>query len=124
MKDWLTDYILNAYGVAPDYPFAASPETAAFRNPGNKKWFALLMGRLPKKFLGINDDGQADILNLKCDPVMTFSLIDNQKIFRAYHMNKEHWISVPLDGPISTDELAFLVDMSYRLVEKTGKKRR
>ena len=114
-------YILDTYGVEPDYPFASSPETASFRNPRNKKWFALLLGGLSKRRLGLQEDEEADVLNLKCDPIMTFSLIDNQKIFHAYHMNKEHWISVLLGSPITMEELSFLVDMSYRLVDKTGK---
>ena len=52
---------------------------------------------------------------------MTFTLIDHQRIFRAYHMNKGHWISVLLDSAITMDELVFLVDLSYRLVDQRAK---
>ena len=38
-------------------------------------------------------------------------------------MNKEHWISLRLDSGITMDELGFLVDMSFRLVNRAGKKR-
>lgn len=121
MKEHLLRYILDTYGIEPDYPFRTSPDTAAFRNARNKKWFALLLGQTSKSCLGLKDDAAADILNLKCDPIMTFSLIDHQKIFPAYHMNKEHWISVLLDSAITPDELAFLVDLSYDLVDRSGK---
>ena len=121
MKNRLTEYILDTYGIEPDYPFMTAPETAIFRNARNRKWFAVLLGRLSKRCLGLQDDGAADVLNLKCDPIMTFSLIDHRKIFPAYHMNKGHWISVLLDSSITMEELIFLVDLSYRLVEQRNK---
>ena len=121
MKTQLMEYILDTYGIEPDCPFGTASGTAVFRNARNQKWFGVLLGQLPKRCLGLKDDSTADVLNLKCDPIMTFSLIDNQKIFRAYHMNKEHWVSVLLDSPITMEELSFLVDMSYRLVDRRGK---
>ena len=124
MKNKVISYLLDTYGAEPDYPFAANPHTAVFRSAGSRKWFAVLLGQLPRRCLGLPDDGTADVLNLKCDPIMTHSLIDNRKIFHAYHMNKEHWISVLLDSPITEDELVFLVDMSYRLTALKGNARR
>lgn len=121
MKSKVERYLLDAYGIEPDYPFAANPHTAVFRNAQTRKWFAVLLGKLPKRCLGLSDDGVADVLNLKCDPIMTHSLIDNQKIFHAYHMNKEHWISVLLDSSITENELSFLIDLSYQLVNYTNR---
>ena len=121
MKNLLKQYILDTYGTEPEHPFVSAPDTQIFRNARNKKWFAVLLGQLPKRCLGLKDDGVADVLNLKCDPIMTFTLIDHQRIFRAYHMNKDHWISVLLDSAITMDELAFLVDLSYRLVDQRAK---
>lgn len=115
-KEETIQFILDRYGIAPDYPFAAAPDTVCFRHPRNKKWFALLLGCLPKSCLGLRMDGQAPVINLKCDPLLIPSLIDGEKIFRAYHMSKEHWISVLLDSPITLEELAFLTDISYHLV--------
>lgn len=120
MKKQLIQYMLDTYGIEADYPWMTAPENAIFRNPRNQKWFAVLLGQLSKRCLGLLDDGNADVLNLKCDPLMTFSLIDNRRIFRAYHMNKEHWISILLDSGITMDELSFLVDLSYRLIDQKG----
>ncbi|MBR3873805.1 MAG: MmcQ/YjbR family DNA-binding protein [Clostridia bacterium] len=121
MKNLLKQYILDTYGTESEHPFVSAPDTEIFRNPRNQKWFAVLLGQLPKRCLGLKDDGVADVLNLKCDPIMTFTLIDRQRIFRAYHMNKDHWISVLLDSAITMDELTFLVDLSYRLVDQRAK---
>ena len=111
-------YIQDHYGAEAEYPWVTSPQNAIFRNGRNGKWFAVLLGSLPKRCLGIAEEGETDVLNLKCDPIMTFSLIDHQRIFRAYHMNKEHWISVRLDSGIGLEELSFLIDVSYGLVDK------
>ena len=114
-------YIADTYSVDAETPWAPESDHAVFRHRDNRKWFAVLMGNLSVRCLGLSVDGIADVLNLKCDPLMTFSLIDNQKIFRAYHMNKEHWISVHLDSGITLEELAFLIDLSYGLVDQKGK---
>lgn len=116
------EYIQTRYGAEPEYPFLTSPQNAIFRNPRTGKWFAVLLGSLPKRCLGLVEEGETDVLNLKCDPIMTFSLIDQKRIFRAYHMNKEHWISVRLDSDIAMDELVFLLDISYDLVDKQKKR--
>jgi len=121
MKNCLMKYILDTYGIEADYPFRPSADTAVFRNPRNRKWFAVLLDQLSKRNLGMQEDAKADVLNVKCDPVMNFALIDHQRIFPAYHMNKEHWISVLLDSSITMEEIAFLVDVSYQLVDHSGK---
>lgn len=44
------------------------------------------------------------------------NLIRESGIYPAYHMNKQHWISVDIEGYEEIEELKMLVDMSYRLV--------
>lgn len=120
-KEDAVQLMLDFYGAKPDYPFNSAPDTACFRHPRNKKWFALLLGSLSRRCLGMEAEGEAPVINLKCDPLLIPSLIDGEKVFRAYHMNKEHWISVLLDSPITHEELIFLTDISYQLVGGSGK---
>ena len=40
-------------------------------------------------------------------------------VFPAYHMNKQHWISVVLNDSVDDDTVEMLLDMSYKL---TGRK--
>lgn len=123
MKTEILRYIKDFYGVEVEYLWESSPENGALRNPNNKKWFAVLLGSLPKSKLGINSHEKADVLNLKCDPLFTFTVVDNIRIFPGYHMNKEHWISVLLDGSVELEELKLLVDMSFELVNRKKNKR-
>ena len=117
------EYIADTYGVEAEYPWTTSPQNGIWRNPRTRKWFAVLLGDLPLRSLGLPEDGRQDVLNLKCDPIMTFSLIDNRRIFRAYHMNKEHWISVRMDGSVPMEEMSFLVDRSWQLVDSKKNRR-
>jgi len=123
MKTEILRYIKDFYGVEVEYLWESSPENGALRNPNNKKWFAVLLGSLPKNKFGIKSHEKADVLNLKCDPLFTFTIVDNIRIFPGYHMNKEHWISVLLDGSVELEELKMLVDMSFELVNRKKSKR-
>ena len=39
----------------------------------------------------------------------------------AYHMNKGSWIGLLLEGPVSREELIWLLDISYELAIKQRK---
>lgn len=39
-------------------------------------------------------------------------------ILPAYHMNKEHWITILLDGTVSKEKICELIDISYELTGK------
>ncbi len=116
------EYIKEKYDVEPEFLWMNSPDTAAIRHNGTKKWFGALMMRLSKTKLGIDSDAKVDILNLKCDPMLIYSLVDNVRYFRGYHMNKEHWISVALNGTVPLAEVCSLIDMSYSLTSKKKKR--
>ncbi len=123
MRQWVIDYIKSEYNVESETPFADSPETIVFRNRKNKKWFGVIIGNLPKDRLGLDSSDRADIINLKCDPLFSYNVVNNKGIFKAYHMNKVHWISVLLDGSVDTEEISFLINMSYMLVDKKKSKK-
>lgn len=55
-----------------------------------------------------------DILDLKVDPELGGILRGKEGYFPAYHMNKEHWISVDLRKIEKLDELASLIDGSFK----------
>lgn len=112
-REQLTEYIIHTYNADPEYPWDTNPEYAVFRHGGNRKWFALIMD-IPGSRLGL-DCGRISIVNLKNDPVMSGSLRSEPGIFPAYHMNKENWISVALDGTVPDDKLKFLLDISFQL---------
>ena len=115
------DYAEETYSVTPDYPFSDDDITAVFRHSQNKKWFALVM-TIPKCKLGLQGNELIDVVNLKCDPDMKYSFIDNVGIFPAYHMSKVHWISAVLNLDEYSDKIKWLLDVSYELTGIKNKK--
>ena len=71
--------------------------------------------RVSKSKFGIKSDNAVDILNLKSDPILIGSLRLKEGFFPAYHMNKEKWITIFLDGTVSKNEICDLLDLSYDL---------
>jgi predicted DNA-binding protein (MmcQ/YjbR family) len=62
------------------------------------------------------DDGLWRV-NLKCDPQEALILRDIFEAVRpGYHMNKQHWNTVLLDGSIPDSELERMMENSYDLV--------
>ena len=122
----LTEYIFDIYSVEPDHPFKMDEVSCVFRHIDNRKWFALTM-KIPYRTLGITRDGSVDILNLKCDPILIGSLRGKPGILPAYHMNKDKWITLLLDGSAECGDIEALLAMSYELTavrpRRTGGKR-
>ena len=113
----LTDYILATYSIEPDYPFPMDDVSHVFRHIENRKWFALVMN-VPYKTLGLDAEGAVDIVNVKCDPLLIGSLRGKPGFLPAYHMNKDKWMTVLLDGTAGRDEIKMLLDVSYRLTKR------
>lgn len=106
-------YIKSQYGVEPDFPFEDDPVSAVFRHKDNRKWFALIMN-VSRNRLGLEGEGSVDCMNLKTgDPVLHDILVHEKGIMPSYHMNKQHWITVLLDGTVKDKKVFELIDVSY-----------
>ena len=108
----LQRYISEVYSAVPEFPWIRYPNYAVFRHQSNQKWFAVIL-EVPRAKLGLQGEGILEIVNLKCDPVLVGSLRSEPGFFPAYHMNKENWISVALDGSVPDSEIKMLLDLSY-----------
>jgi predicted DNA-binding protein (MmcQ/YjbR family) len=124
-KESFFSYCLDSFGTVPDYPFDEDFETAVLRHSENRKWYAIVMKVSRRKF-GFRSDEAADVVNLKLPTEMFGSFGSSDGVFPAYHMNKQHWISVILsDAP--DDVVAFLTSVSFEATKakkKTGAPKR
>jgi predicted DNA-binding protein (MmcQ/YjbR family) len=99
----LREYCLSLPGVSEHFPFDET--TLVFKVNG--KMFALtdLEGPLS--------------VNLKCDPELALELRERYPSVKpGYHMNKQHWNTVEIDGTVSDATLIEWITMSYNLVLK------
>lgn len=95
-------YCLAISGTTEDYPFDS--ETMVFKVLG--KMFAL-----------VSLDENPSRINLKCDPAQAPVLrAMHDSIQPGYHMNKEHWNTIILDGSLPAELIWRLIDESYDLV--------
>ena len=70
---------------------------------------------IPYRTIGINKPVDVDILNVKCDPVMMGSLRGKSGFCPAYHMNKDKWITILLDGSAGQEDIKALLAISYSM---------
>lgn len=122
-REEIFTWVKAAYGTEPDYPW--QDENAVLRHKDNNKWYGVILTVAEKK-LGMSGDRMVDVLNVKCDPLLIGSLRQQEGYFPAYHMNKEKWISMLLDGTVAAEEIKNLIDLSYRLTKSkpSGRRRR
>ncbi len=101
--DTFRDYCLQKKGVTEGLPFG--PDNLVLKVMG--KMFSIVsMDEIPLR------------ANLKCDPERAIQLRENyeENILPGYHMNKQHWNTLVLDGRLDPHLVFELIDHSYNLV--------
>lgn len=114
-RNELLRYIQQEYVCDVDYPWERYSEYMVARRRDNQKWFAGIFA-IKGYQVGLDTNESMDVVNLKCEPDLIPTLIRESGIYPAYHMNKQHWISVDIERYEDIEKLKMLVDMSYRLV--------
>lgn len=111
----LADYINSQYGRAAEYLWERSPDDAIFRRGDNGKWFAGIFHVRQNKIEPDAGAAKIEILDIRCAPDVIDFIVDKKQIFPGWHMNKQHWITIPLDGRMDIAQIYNLVDNSYQL---------
>lgn len=115
----IIEHIESEYNTKPEFLWPDRyPGYAVFRHDNNKKWFALV-ATISSKSLGLKEDKAIDVINLKFDKNQTYDFAEtNDHIFPAYHMNKNNWITIWLDGTLPNELIFELIKKSYLLSAK------
>ncbi len=101
--DTFRDYCLTKNGVTEGLPFG----------PDN-----LVLKVMGKMFSIVSLDEVPLRANLKCNPERAIELREEfeDNILPGYHMNKQHWNTLILDGRLDPKLIFELIDHSYELV--------
>lgn len=113
-RETLFKYAREHYKSEPEFLWRNLPGYAVLRHHNGGKWFGLVMN-VPGSRLGLKTDEVVDVLEVKVRPEHSGSLRKKDGILPAYHMNKEHWISIVLSGPLSQKEIHDLLAESHEL---------
>ena len=112
------DYIFEAYGSVPEFLWPNIPSYAAFRQPGKKKWFAV-MGSVPlnKVDREAKSAQPVEVINVKVDQERIKDYLAQAGIYEAFHMNKKCWVSIILDDTLPDGEIQRMIDDSTRNIQ-------
>lgn len=115
------ELVLDIYNVSADYPFEEDFVTGVFRHDSGK-WFAIAM-KISADKLGKDKNMQIEVVNFKCAPEVIESIAGVEAgIYRAYHMNKNHWLTVAL-SECDDDTISWLLRISYDLTRRKLKRK-
>lgn len=122
MVEELLQYAKDTYRTLPDFPWKDRQGGMVLRHGDNRKWYGLIFSAARRQ-LGIGEsEERVDILNVKCDPVLSSSLRSRPGVLPAYHMNHVEWTTLLLDGTVPRDMIFRLLDMSYALTASKKEK--
>ena len=130
----LFEYVAATYGAQPEYLWAKFPGAFVFRHRENQKWFCVGMEveraklGLPVKGSTAADEGdksngtssesgtsseKVQLIDVKTGPIVGGSYLRQPGIVKAWHMNKNHWLGILLDGSASEQTVKELLDISF-----------
>lgn len=115
-RDIIFEFVKKQFDTEPEYLWVKYPNYAVLRHKDNKKWYAVIM-TVEKEKLGLQGKDIIDIMDVKCYPEMIGSLRKEKGILPAYHMNKEHWLTLLLDNSLEIDTILELLNLSFELTE-------
>ncbi len=119
----IIEKLKEEYDFIEERPWARYPNYITLKEVESKKWFAAFLSAAGDK-LGLSTDEQIPIVNVKADPdFVSMITVGNPGIFPGYHMNKQHWISIALDGTVTEDRILSLIDESYQILTDTPTRR-
>ena len=119
-REELIRYVAARFSTDPEYPW--DDEAFIFRHRGNQKWFAVAM-RVSFRRLGIEREGLADIVDVKTGPLLMDAYRRQPGILPGYHMNKDHWITILLDGTADDELIKELLEISFDLTNSRTKRK-
>ncbi|MCK5827145.1 MmcQ/YjbR family DNA-binding protein [Candidatus Bipolaricaulota bacterium] len=95
-------YLLSQPSTVEDRPF--TPEIPVYKIGG-------------KMFAYSSPNDVPPSITIKLDPLLGQMLRSTYKAVQpGYHMNKEHWNTIAIDGTIPDEELLSWIDEAYTLV--------
>lgn len=115
--DSIIRYIREKYQEEFEFLWEKFPNNAIVRRKDTQKWYAALLTAAKDK-IGAGGEGTAEIIDLRMKTEDIERFVDDKKYFGGYHMNKKHWITICLDGSVTTEEICRLVDESRLLAKK------
>ncbi len=111
---YIIKYIKEKYNDDLEFLWEKFSNTAVWRNKNNNKWYGLIL-ILPENKLGLESNKIVEVIDLRYQKNDINNIVDKNKIFPGYHMNKKSWITIRLDESVEIKEIYKLIDNSYKI---------
>ena len=131
-KEEVMEYMERTYSPLVERPWANGPEDITFKERETMKWFAIII-RVKRKHVqaiwNMNQNAESelldwvDIINVKADAEFIAMIAQVRGYMAGYHMNKQNWLTIALDGTVETKQIMDCIDASYHKVADTPTKR-
>lgn len=112
----IINYVRGVFGDELEFLWTKFPDYAVMRRKDNEKWYGVIMSISGRK-IGLNGDNPVEIIDLRMDPSDKEKILSNENYYPGWHMNKNSWYAVVLDGGVSTEELTQRIFDSYELAK-------
>ena len=119
--DDILRYVREPYVDEIEYPWK-DMDAAVIRSHVTKKWYAVFMKILPAK-IGLGGQKHIHVMNLHGTAEQVAVLVDGQKYFPGYHMNRKYWYTLCLDGSVTMVELHRRIDESFILSQRKSQRK-
>lgn len=113
----LIEYVRLQYHDELEFLWTKFPDNAVWRRKDTKKWYGAVL-TVPKEKLGLQSKEIVEIIDLRLQPELIESIVDHERYFPGWHMNKKNWYTIILDNLVSTEEICRKIDESYQLAIK------
>lgn len=118
----IINFVKTTYGDELEFLWPRTPSNAIWRNRDNQKWYAALLTVKRSKLWRTSSADRltgeeiVEILDLRFDKGEALDFADGATgIYPGYHMNKQNWITVILDGSLPTATITDLLKHSHDL---------
>ncbi|MDD6154922.1 MAG: MmcQ/YjbR family DNA-binding protein [Eubacteriales bacterium] len=105
------------YGSKLEFLWPKLPDYSVLRRNDNDKWYAVIMIVAGHK-LGLETDDKVEIIDFRIEKDEKAELLALSGYYPGWHMNKESWFTVVLDGTLPDSELIKRMGESYELAGK------
>lgn len=107
-------YINKKYNDEIEYLWKTTPNSGIFRNKTNRKWYAAIL-EVKESVIDGDNKNEIMVIDLMYHKGKTSDVIDYNKIYPGYHMNKNSWITIKLNNTVNDELIYKYIDLSYNL---------
>ena len=110
--EMLIEHVRNNYGDELEFLWRSYPDAAVWRRKDNEKWYGIIMTVARGKVDGTDSQQMAEIVDLRMDSADKEILLAACGYHPGWHMNKNSWFTIILDGSLPDEEIRARIDES------------